>query len=232
MTVIFTEDWTGTNGAAWPSHWTHQAVAGSPPAPDIQSNQGRVFRAGTGDRPRYIHYVNDQNAEDVNIKVEWTTPDGSISLGAVARRADGASTTLYLVHRRRPQAGTANTFEILKSVAGVNTALGNVAADQLLTDTMYGLRFYVQDDGAGGTDLKAREWLVSSGEDATWDIEVNGDTEASLQGVSGRFGLQNEYIESNFGASDAVFFDDMEVDDFAVVGGATGHINLPLLGVG
>lgn len=181
--VFVTEAWTGTNGAAWPSQWTK---LGSKLVSTIVSNAGQMAVPTSNDTGTAIMYINTVEAENVEQLVAFKVNNNSVAGGFVARMADGDNDTYYGV-----EASYNTTWAyIFQMVDGVRSNLATVGTLQI--NTNYWMRFRVQGNGAGGTDLKFKLWKVDdpAGEPTAWSKEITNTT-ARLQGISGRFGLRS-----------------------------------------
>ncbi len=199
-----TEDWTGTTGSSWSSQWTREDLSGTAPTVTINNNEGRINNGG--DTGTVLMYVNNANAEDIDQAVTLNVTNNSVFAGFIARRSDNDPDTYYDV-RIGSGAGSNPQLKIRKVVDGTVTVLG-YSSDKLTSGSDYHLRFLVQSNSSGGTDLKAKVWQDGSSEPGTWNLEVNNDTESRLQGISGRFGLKVQVGVNNR----LVDFDDYEAD--------------------
>lgn len=176
-----TETWTGADGLPWPSQWTMQTVSGGL-AMTIQGMRGHV--SGTPTIGSTLAYINTTSARDVDQVVTVQVNNNSVRAACIARRSDAASTTYY-----GAEINTATLYsKIFRVRGGVRTDL--VALPTIPANVDYRLRFLVEEDPAGITQLKAKVWPAASAEPAAWSAEF-ADSLANRITGSGRFGLLN-----------------------------------------
>ncbi len=201
-----TEDWTGTDNDPWPSQWTEETISGTTPPLEIISNQGRVRGAGLN-AGTALAYINNQNAEDVDqvAQIHITAGTG-LKAGLIARRSDSDSDTYFIARTGQDYGGDGGSVRIYKIVDGTQTQLGYISDD--LAGGTYMMRFRVETNSSGHTDLRLKVWQSGTSEPGTWNLEKLDVNEAKLNGVTGRFGLY-----ANIGVSDPnrrIYFDDYQ----------------------
>lgn len=64
----------------------------------------------------------------------------------------------------------------------------------LNADTNYVMRFQVDTNASGTTDLRVKVWDASVAEPSAWTLTVLGDATAQLQNIAGRVGVEAAFI--------------------------------------
>lgn len=164
MTNLLVDDFTGSNGAAWSSsNWTSAAgTTGS--SATIQGNRGRL-NAGTNTSfsgKKAMRYATGQIAD-----LEWigqftftTTVNGGFEVWGRTDSGAAGGTGYFL----RIDGG--GTITINKAVSFSYTQLDSHSFT-VSQNTDYKFRFYVV-----GTSIKAKIWLASNSEPASYDMEA------------------------------------------------------------
>lgn len=209
MTVVFQEQFTGANGAAWDaSRWA--TSVNNTGVVDIQSNAGRMMPSGAAFA--HARALTTMTAiGDQEIVVTFTLADLGEAYPMIHLRHggswNGASPEPLNGYTIELQPA-GNTWSLDKRVAGTKTGLGSVGRGW--TTGAFRLRFRCQ-----GTTISARIWPSANPEPATWDISV---TDASL--ASGVAGLSA--YNGNATTARTITFDDLGVDDLTSAG--TNHV--------
>lgn len=211
MPVIFSDDWTGTNGDPWDSgKWTTSFTPNTiTPVFDIQANEGRMFVNTTLGDVRLQALAVGVSVTDAELLFKVRDADSLGSPGVYLwLRHDGV--WMATANGYRPQNGYGvwiqsdfSNYQMLKSVGGVETVLGSGTDVWPQLGTVW-VRFRIL-----GTALKVRTWEDGQAEPGTWDIEVtDGDLTAA-----GSMGL---VLRRHGGDPQDVRFDDLTVEDLAV----------------
>jgi hypothetical protein len=167
MAIIFSEDFTGSNGSAWNgTRWpnNYQAPAGG--TSDIQSNRGRLVTDASA------YALNQQEVQDIIP----TTFDMYIDV-----LIDATTEAYFEIEFRSAGAGDGNWYDLSlhrdsgdlnlqKQVSFSPTTLGSTTLSFTSGDTVH-LR--LQADGA---DLRVKAWINGASEPGTWTISANDST--------------------------------------------------------
>lgn len=168
------ESFTGSNGSNWSAQWTHDGTGTF----DIQGNQGRV-----GQSSNVVSYINTTTAENTDQSATFTSSMNVSKFGLVARRADNNTDTYYYAE---VQHASTTQLKIHRVVDGVVSTLATSSSFSMSNNIAYKMRFVTQTNGTS-TTLQAKFWPATDPEPGTWSATFS-DSNAALQGVSGRFG--------------------------------------------
>jgi hypothetical protein len=199
---VFTEDWTGANGAAWnASKWTTDG--GTSATLDIQSNQGRMrFENVSGARARAIATMPQRTNTEVLMSFSFpsTAAKGYLQIftRASGNWVSGSPGSGYYVEL----SNNASNVGLRKVSSGTVTELSNAAVGQATTTKQW-VRLRVE-----GTTIKAKVWTDGTPEPSGWETQA---TDASIPGPGV---LQLRWGRSST-ATDAreVHLDDLTVRD-------------------
>ena len=209
MTNLFTDPFTGSNGAAWnATNWTTSGVSSlntSGASATIQGNKGRL-NAGTvttyGGKMA-IRYAgsNVADAEWIGKFTLTTTVDGAFEcwLRASTSAPDGTGYILSV------NLGTSNNVVITRANSFAYTTL-STSSVTVSQNTEYGFRFYVV-----GTTIKAKIWPTSGSEPSSYTATVT-DSAVSAAGYS--------YFDSKGGNSSGFIVD---VEDVTLTDGTSNQ---------
>jgi hypothetical protein len=209
MTNLFTDAFTGSNGAAWnATNWTTTSVSGlntSGASATIQGNKGRL-NAGTvasyGGKSA-IRYAgaNIADSEFIGKFTLTTSTDGAFEvwLRAGTSAVDG---TGYIFSF---ELGTSANVKITKGVSYTYTTLSSNSVT-ISQNTEYGFRCYVV-----GTTVKVKCWPTSGSEPTSYTATVT-DSAVSASGYS--------YFDAR-GGSAAGFI--VDVDDVTLTNGTSNQ---------
>lgn len=186
MTVIVSTSFDGTSGDPWPSPWTSSLAKNvSGGAVDLQANRGRMrgndgsysvarsIATGTsGTDVRWTGTVRFESSAE-SYAFLWARSSGTWSTTDASNQ--WVQTTGYTVAFF--PAGTSGRILIRKSVGGVEVPPSSGVAESPFTfaaGTDY--RFKVELEG---TAIRARIWLASDSEPATWAVTATDADYAS-----------------------------------------------------
>lgn len=172
---VFTENFTGTDGAAWPSGWTNDVPNGSGPTTTIQTNRGRIGTT-VGARDVYATRSAESLTEsDVTVLMAATTAGASsINLVGLVSRFSAAA-TCYRARVRYVDA----SLQLTRNGTSVATASipgGSIAA-------AWRMRMRTTTSGANAL-IQVRYWVDGAAEPSTWNIEYT-DTAPLAAGRTG-----------------------------------------------
>lgn len=203
MTTLFSETWTGSDGAAWnATTWPTIDFTSSSTA-TIQTNSGEVNPGGAGfARVRILS--NSGNMADVDLTVQFILIGaGSEQYHAINVRHDGlwssggAGNNALNGYRFMVYNGF---FAIDRYLAGTATQLGS-AAKTWDTNPWFA-RFQVQ-----GTAIRARVWQGT--EPGTWEVDTTDATHAT--GI-----LSMVSLNGSSPTARPIRWDNLSVDTFTV----------------
>ena len=202
IVYVFTEDWTGIDGAAWNgSKWT--ADGGTSATVDLLSNQGRMrFENVSGARARAIASMSKRTNTEVLMSFRFSSTASKGYLQVFSRASgnwvSGYPGTAYYVELTN--VGT--NVGLRKISSGTETQLANASVGQATTAKQW-VRFRVE-----GSTLQAKVWTDGTPEPTSWEIQAT-DASFSDAGV-----LQLRWNRSS-SATDAseVYLDDLQVRD-------------------
>ena len=221
-TLIYSEDFTGIDGAPWPAPWTD--IGGTETA-DILGNRARFRPLISGYSLARMYMPGTSTNIDGLLTAEWGD-FATQGMGFYFRQNGG-----YLQQTVTHGQGYAAFVEgfrgdgvgVWKEIDGVEIDLSinfGLSLD-ILSGVPYHIRFRMYQVDASSTRLLARVWPVGDPEPATWDRDYI-DNDPLLQNVSDGFVL-DAYSSLTMGPPDAYqFIDDVELRSFAN----------PLLGIG
>jgi hypothetical protein len=210
MAIVFQDDWTGTNGAAWDtSKWT--TGVNNTSVLDIQSNQGRLAVGGAG-------YANGRalatmdSLTDQRIELEFSFPSIVEMYPLIYLRHDGAWSPTNFGDAMngynvvfQPVYGENITLE--KKTGGVNSTLA-VTAFTYSSSVTYKFLFECV-----GTTLRAKLWPAASSEPTEWTVTAE-DTSGSphLSGVAAISKYSGAPTTTTTMFVDNLFVDDLQGD--------------------
>jgi hypothetical protein len=206
MTVLWSDNFTGTNGAAWNARWVKTGGTGS--STDIQSNAGRMRTGVTA-------FTTDVEARasgetpvvdyDITVKCAFDNPKKTEYCLAAVRCNTFTGTGFY------PDTGyfldidlNNNSYTFRKGVAQAYTLMDTISKT-FTAGTAIQIRLV-----AVGTAIKAKIWNDGSGEPASWDSEVT-DSDVTAAGYVGLAGLPGVNSTCTF------TWDDLTVNDGAAI---------------
>lgn len=205
MTIVFTETWTGTTGAAWPAAWSTESRN------TIQSNQGQMSAPAFATTSAYAAL--SPTLADSETLLTFIPDSSAISQAVsltLSLRADGAGT---VSSGFPPTTGisvniVSNTggSSLQRTVSGTTTFTASGTTQSVwVAATVYKLRFRVV-----GTHCQYRWWDSSGAEPGTWTLDT---TNASVPTSAGslRLGWAGTGSSARF-----IALDDLTVDDLVV----------------
>lgn len=211
MAVLYTNSFTGTNGAAPSDFVLSQSPTGG--TQDIQSNKFRQQTNQASQAIRAILPAGSWNKADGRVTATFTTqnPVGTLVPQIYARTSgdwsaeiDTPTTCYKLIH-------VTGQLRLYKRTGGTTTQVGSSVAFTLSASTTYGMTLQCV-----GTAIKGRIWTGT--EPSTWQIEV---TDSSVAGP-GQFQIA---LLSQAAGTLRVDWDDVSLDDLltnATVATGTG----------
>lgn len=207
-TTIFTDAFTGTNGAAWGSNWTLGYTGTNGAAATIDTNRGKLTSGATGGYASTDRVMRRYTATIADFDVTLTLTLGtSEAFVAVGFRGDQSTMDFgngYFVEFN------ATNLNLVAVSAGAYTTPGTVSQAHSLS-TAYKVRIV-----ANGASIQVRSWLASGTEPSSWDIAI---TNAALT-TAGYFGVNLN--GGGAAVSQTAFFDDVTATTIGTGGGATG----------
>jgi PKD repeat protein len=172
LTLPFTETWTGTTGAAWPSAWSIVQSAGSGGSATIQANAGRLATGSSAGSYMKAYLATMPSITDTDVLTSFTMNVQQLTYFNIQINADH---TQYASNAgEMPQNGytlnfngnatAANcAFDMWKMVNGGYTQIYATTTITITAGTKYNVRFQ-----RTGTSIQFRIWAASGGEPATW----------------------------------------------------------------
>jgi hypothetical protein len=203
-TVVFSDDFTGADGAAWnPSKWSTNV--GSSALTDIQSNQGRMRYENVANARALATASMPKSADAealMSFRFPSTSPRGFLY---VFLRGSGdwvgawPSNSYFLQIQN-----DSNIVNVWRSApGGATTQLASQKIGQVTTAKQW-VRFKVQ-----GTSLKAKVWTDGTAEPAAWEMEVTDST------ITGAGVLQLKWLRGGVATSAGdVLVDDVQVTTY------------------
>lgn len=162
--VLMSDDWTGSNGAAWNSSKWDPGEVRTGATKTVQSNAGRQDPGTlTGYSGRISTLAKIADKADVDIVISFKVANGDC-FPFVLLRGDSGGLGSFGYQFRPGLSGMARLAVITPSYT--ETVLGSIAGS-ITPGTWYRLRFR-----AVGSAIKARIWPTSSAEPSSWGIEV------------------------------------------------------------
>jgi hypothetical protein len=173
-TTLFTEDWTGTNGAAWnATRWPNQRPSGS----FIDTNKG-ILKAGNPSQAYCSLTVTDFEAL---IKYEWQVTIGGqfpeIAWRLGTNISSGTGSNGYVMQIT----GTGGSTGIYKITSGTYTLVGSSVTDATLN--AIGIRWFRV--RVVGNHHQVRWWTDGGSEPGTWQLDATDSTY-----TTGAFGIR------------------------------------------
>jgi len=209
MTVITTETWTGTTGAAWPSQWA-TGTTGTGSSATIQTNVGRLTNgtaaayAGAG---RISRRLTTGNIADgcVLFRFRWPTSGLNNNYVGFWFRSNGSNANLLDGQRGLIFQAAADFGGWKLTAADAYGALSGFTEVSVTkswaVNQWYWVRF-----GVVGSDIKARVWNDGTSEPSTWDAT---STQGNLLTGTGAWGFS---IGQGANPSAVTEFDDFSAD--------------------
>lgn len=207
-----TWDFTGANGAAWPSPWT-KTSAGTTTV-DIQSNRGRLLKGTTAWDMAQATYGAAQHFEIAG--EVYPTSIAAQHWIIMRLRETGGNT--YYSFEMDPSLTTGNVY-LKRWAAGVDQGQIAGSASNVAFSTSAGRSFRLR---VAGPTLKYRTWVTGNTEPTTWDVEV---TDSNIT-ASGQLRIE---ITDGTTVARSVSFDNMtfeEIDPYDLTMIPTGVSNL------
>jgi hypothetical protein len=202
-------NFTGTNGAAWPSPWTSQIVGGSGTA-TIQSNRGRLATDATAwSQIRAKHAVSSDDIEVCGLFYPGSLLESYPSVRVRNNSASSSMADNYFL-AFYPHSGTAS---IIKRVSDVETTIAGPFSYTYVVGEAVGFRFEVI-----GNTIQARIWNPTSTEPGTWTMSV---TNSEIAG-----GDEVVLFNISPGNSSYVEFDDVTVTQLSVKKSYVGMVGI------
>lgn len=202
--VTFVEEFTGSNGAAWPGAWT---TSGSSSTQTIQGNTGQLAWSDTANATsRAILSGPDAVADcEVLLSFKWNATSALAYLSFYLRGSGGWQNAYRPNTCFGVQLASNSTLVTgYKNVSGTPTSLGNVSGVHAVTTTKQWLRMRVQ-----GNVLSLKVWTDGDAEPGAWEAEwTDGDVSAA-----GALHMSLVRAGSNSGAKN-VEIDDVQVTRF------------------
>ncbi len=215
------EYWTDDDYSSWSSKWSFDSG---------ESNSiiyKDVARSPYGSQSAdMLAYINNKTAEDVDqtVQLRFSNPTGAKG-GLIARRSDSDPDTYFMARTGQAVGGDGDDVYLYKVVDGTQTPVGALFSyDTGGASSRHMMRFRVETNANGYTDLRLKIWNIEDPEPTTWNLEKLDVNEAKLNGVSGRFG-----VVAHNGVSDRrVWFDNYQasiITSLRAAGGeqSTGH---------
>lgn len=188
ISMIATETWTGTDGAAWPSQWiTAAAFTGTV---TIQGNAGEMRAQGAAYAPANALLTSMPAISDTDVLLRFTqsNPAGEqyslvwLRHGGAWQADGGAAVDGYWFEIGNT--GAVQSLALYKNVGSVRTTLSSAAS----TPITWGTATWWLRAQAAGTAIRARVWADGNPEPATWNISV---TDSSLASGKAAFSAYN-----------------------------------------
>ncbi len=215
-TSNFTETFTGTDNAAWPSGWTTISGTTGTMTIDIQTNRGRLqskawdgVNSNTG-LSRVINGTLNLIDADVVFTVEFE--DFANQGVGVYLRQNGGYLTDSAVNGQGygvfwEGSGT-DDFGLWYELNGIETKItGNFNPISPVSNNIkYQIRYQVEQVNSTDTIQRAKVWLASGTEPATWDITTT-TSYVDLQNSSGVFAVDL----FNFSGTSSIYVDDIVI---------------------
>jgi hypothetical protein len=197
---LYAEDFTGTDGAAWPSPW----VTGTGNAGTIQSNRGELTGRSTAWDPSHLRIPPaDLTIDDCEWTGDWEpgVPGSGTREAGIITRGSGSEANNGWQHTAAYGIYLANTPTTLTLKIERNT---NPGSTLLATTTMTSVARYSFRLRTVGSAIKLRVWEYGTSEPGTWTLET---TDASY--ASG--GIAVLYALSYTGGVRNVLWDNFEI---------------------
>ncbi|MFO0742508.1 MAG: hypothetical protein U0270_41930 [Labilithrix sp.] len=183
----FTETFPGGAASAWPARWT--ILGGTASASVTASGGGRLVptassyslaRVGTTEGVRDVDVTfklrfEDANTQGVGFYVRQN--GGYLKVSAV----HGQGYAVFVERFRGSRIG------VWREVDGAEieiTPSFTAFASDIVSNVTYSVRFVVKQEDPTTTRLRARMWVATDAEPATWQVD-HTDTTAALQNISG-----------------------------------------------
>ena len=207
MATLFTETWTGTNGAAWPAQWAE----GSTPVGGWATINGNVGQLGTGAQGSYAGAARVSRRQtgsyvDTDATLRFRRTVGESFLQVFARANTAVDTASGYAVDISPSAVTLRRYNNYGSVV-----LGTALNTAVPLNTWYRLRYRVV-----GSQIAFKLWADGATEPAAWDRDT---TDTGIT-AAGSFGFS---LAGGAAASSSV----AEVDDVTVTDGVAADTIVP-----
>lgn len=230
--VVFTEDWTGTDGAAWnTSRWPDQSSEGSVDhGVEIDTNQGLLFAEGstndfasavgnssTNIQNASLYFDLDSGTTDTD-DFHWMYAMLRSSGEQVAANAGRPATAYYLRIPVSPGLAASST-KMYRRLSNSEVQIGGTLSgfdDWTGPGNKAEVRLEVEDSG---TDVIVRIsiWDFGTTEPAAWDHTITDSSPGALADASGKLQL-NIRTYSDGAYTDAIL-DNLELTDMDATAG-------------
>jgi hypothetical protein len=204
--VVFTEEFTDTNGNAWnATRWPTTGVGGTGAVLDIQSNEGRM-KSGNLDGNDYASAAANTDTAVVNASVLlYIDPNAPgtgnrfvyiclRSSGDVQPTLVGRPTDAY--YWRIDVTSDTILTQLYRRIANGESSLAEGDNSRITANVPLWARFEAEDNGAN-VDLRCKAWDDGESEPGTWDVEHSDASPGILLGDNGVFQLVSRNLNSN-----------------------------------
>jgi hypothetical protein len=214
-TVVFTADFPGGDGSAWPAPWTN---VGGVQTADIQGGRGRL-------RPIIQPYALARMyvpASERDVEATYTialAEPGAQGVGFYVRQNGGRLTATtptgqgyacFVEGFRGARIGVwRETSGNEQELAGRNDPLGSGA--QYEAGVPHRVRFQVRQEGPSATRLRCKIWRASQAEPAVWSVDHLDSATPVLQGVSAGYAVDAYCNRESGAAAEDIFFDELVI---------------------
>ena len=175
MATIFSELWTGADGAAWPVAWQPQSDQSG--TATIQGNAGRLVTRASSTGPARQQTVNQLPAGDIDVTITVTVPSGQndFCIG-VAWRADGTSdpaaapgSRMFPLNGHSLRLDTDGNLYLYRHNNGSLTAIN---ASPINVGPMVGRGSRSLRIQHVGTAIRAKVWNTGTAEPPVWSLDI------------------------------------------------------------
>lgn len=172
----FTEDWAGSNGAAWPAKWTISYL-GTPGTTDIQSNAGRMVSGADGGNASNTFATCDTGTvADCEVTVDLMLGSDNSALRGYAfvlfRATDRSNAYMAWAEQ---SGGTQLVVSLGKNIGGTWSAIGTpYTLPSYTIGTVVHLKC-----GVVGTELHAKAWQGAASEPGSWQTTATATDRAT-----------------------------------------------------
>lgn len=210
MTVLFSHDWTGTDGAAWDSGVWTVTTEGTPTvtidtANGDASGRGEIDFNGSSDRViAYLATPIDTEPTGMLVRIRTDNDEQSAHLLFVRGSGTWASDDVTDGYRILINHGSEQVI-MRRYISDASTDF-NTGSLTITANTDWWFRWEVFEDG-GSTRLRWRAWADGGAEPGTWTVDTTDSTVGRPS--SGSIAVGGARINGN----NSIFFDDLEVTD-------------------
>lgn len=209
MTVT-SHDFTGADGAAWPSPFVTNVATGALTAANIQSNKGRALvDGGSSAYDAYLQllYGNDLRTDfEVTFKFTYTGSNCQWFIGRMQWTDPGGG---YIVEF---ESGNVRLYEVSDTSPWTKGANVGTAVFAVASGTQYSVRYRME-----GTTLSFRVWATAGAEPGPWTLQR---TDATFTQGALTLNFDSPTSDSSNHQWD---FDDFAYDDL-VSGGSFSYV--------